>query len=139
MSDRTLVRSVQSKPGHLQTSGEFAQAWRLGDLVVMQGQTGIPLEGYATGEFVGVGDAAGQTRQALENIRILMEEAGASLDDVVKMTVYVTDRALRTEVYGVICETFADPKPCSTGVVVPGLADERLLVEIDAWGYAPPR
>lgn len=133
MAEATLIRSVVSDPDMLQTSGQWAQCYRVGDLVVMQGQTGITLDGYGQNEFVGIDDPAAQTRQAIENIRIMMEAAGGSLADVVKITVYVTDRAYRSAVYGVIGELFPDPKPCSTGVVA-GLADERLLVEIDAWG-----
>jgi enamine deaminase RidA (YjgF/YER057c/UK114 family) len=133
VADVKLIRSVVSEPSMLKTTGEYAQCWRVGDLVVMQGQTGITLDGYNKNEFVGIGDPAAQTRQAIENIRIMMEAAGGSLADVVKMTVYVTDRSYRPAVYGVIGEMFPDPKPCSTGVVA-GLADERLLVEIDAWG-----
>jgi enamine deaminase RidA (YjgF/YER057c/UK114 family) len=55
------------------------------------------------------------------------------LAGVVKLTVYVTDRASRRAVYDVINEMFPDPKPCTTGIVA-GLADERLLVELDALG-----
>lgn len=133
MAKVTLIKSVVSDPQMLKTVGEYAQCWRIGDLVVMQGQTGITLEGYSRNEFVGIGDPAAQTRQAIENIRIMMEAAGGTLADVVKMTVYVTDRSFRPAVYRVIGEMFPDPKPCATGVVA-GLADERLLVEIDAWG-----
>jgi enamine deaminase RidA (YjgF/YER057c/UK114 family) len=70
----------------------------------------------------------------MENIRALMQLAGGDLEDVVKMVVYVTDRQHRASVYPVIDEFFGDQKPCSTGVVVAGLALEELVVEIDAYG-----
>ena len=66
------------------TAGSWAQGYRAGNLVFLQGQTGLTLDG----EVVAPGDPAGQTRLALENIRTLMELAGGSLSDVVKIVVY---------------------------------------------------
>ena len=114
----------------MQASGVWAQCYRAGNLVFMTGQTAFTLEG----DLVGVGDPERQTRQALDNISTLMQRAGGSLKDVVKIVVYVTDRAYRAQVYPVIEEYFGELKPCSTGIVVKGLAREELLVEIDAFG-----
>ena len=72
----------------------------------MQGQTGIHLEDYADVKVVGIGDPAEQTRVALDNIDRLMQKAGGSLQDVVKIIVYVTDRAFRPAVYGEINKAF---------------------------------
>lgn len=129
-----LLKSVEANPDMLSTSGVYSQAWSVNGLVLMQGQTGITLDGYHTDDFVGVGDPAAQTRQAMENISELMEAAGGTVEDVIKMTIYVTDRSYRPAVYSVIEEYFPRIKPATTGIVVPGLADERLLMEIDAWG-----
>jgi enamine deaminase RidA (YjgF/YER057c/UK114 family) len=85
------------------------------------------------GELVGAGDPAAQTRQAIANIKELLALAGGTLADVVKITVYVTDYNYRPLVYPIISELFPDPKPCSTGLVVSGLALPELTVEIDAW------
>jgi enamine deaminase RidA (YjgF/YER057c/UK114 family) len=112
------------------SEGPTAQCYRLGDFVVMTGQAAFSLDG----EFVGQGDAAAQTRQACQNITRLMELAGGSASDVVKIVVYITNRSHRAEVYPVIRSYFS-PFPCSTGLVVEGLAREDMLVEIDAWGY----
>ena len=112
------------------TGGAWAQGYRAGNLVFLQGQTGLTLDG----DTVFPGDPAGQARQALENIRALMELAGGSLADVVKIVVYVTDRAHRRLVYPVIDEFFGALKPCSTGLIVSGLALPELVVEIDAYG-----
>jgi enamine deaminase RidA (YjgF/YER057c/UK114 family) len=100
----------------------------------MQGQTGIRLADYETGQVLGIGDPAEQTRIALDNISQMMQLAGGTLDDVVKIIVYVTDRAFRPAVYGEINKAFAGVKPASTGIVVAGLAMPELLMEIDAWG-----
>jgi enamine deaminase RidA (YjgF/YER057c/UK114 family) len=113
------------------SGGAVATCIRAGNYVYLTGQTGFTLEG----ELKGVGDARVQTYQALENIEALMEMAGGSLADVVKIVVYVTDRSLRPSVYPVIGERFGHRYPCSTGLVVKGLAREELLVEIDAWAF----
>lgn len=112
------------------TGGGWAQGFRSGNIVLMQGQTGLTLDG----DIVYPYDPAGQARQALENIRTLMELAGGTLQDVVKIVVYVTDRAHRKQAYPVIDEYFGDLKPCSTGLIVSGLALPELVVEIDAYG-----
>src|SRR5438067_1635548 len=88
------------------TGGSWAQGYRAGNLIFLQGQTGLTLDG----ELVAAGEPAGQARQALENIRALMELAGGSLSDVVKIVVYVTDRAHRQHVYPVIDEFFGPVK-----------------------------
>ena len=129
MVQKTLLRRSGETPS-LHAVGSYAQGYRAGNFVFLQGQTGLTLDG----EVVSPGDPAGQTRQALENIRELMGLAGGTLADVVKMVVYVTDRAHRPAVYGMIDEFFGPQKPCSTGVVVQGLALEEFVVEIDAYG-----
>ena len=112
------------------TGGAWAQGYRAGNLVFLQGQTGLTLDG----DLVAPGDPAGQARSALENIRTLMELAGGTLADVVKIVVYVTAHAHREHVYPIIDEFFGYQKPCSTGLVVTGLALPELVVEIDAYG-----
>jgi enamine deaminase RidA (YjgF/YER057c/UK114 family) len=99
-----------------------------GDFVFMQGQTGLTFEG----EFVGRGDPGAQADQACQNIAALMREAGGTLKDVCKLTVFVTDVSYRPAVYATINRHFAGVHHCSTGVVVQGLATPDMLVEIDA-------
>jgi enamine deaminase RidA (YjgF/YER057c/UK114 family) len=80
------------------------------------------------------GDPGLQADQACRNIQKIMTEAGGDLNDVCKLTVYVTDIDHRPSVYDAINRWFAGVHHCSTGVVVLGLADPALLVEIDAMG-----
>ncbi len=127
---KQLLRKVQVESLGMQASGSFAQCYRAGNLVFLQGQAGLTLDGH----LVGAGDPAAQTRQALENIKTLMELAGGSLADVVKIVVYVTEREHRQQVYPLIREYFGELQPCSTGIVVKGLAFEEMVVEIDAYG-----
>jgi enamine deaminase RidA (YjgF/YER057c/UK114 family) len=114
------------------SAGRRVECYRLGNWVCMTGQAAFGLD---TGELVGLDDPAAQARQSCENIKTLMEMAGGTMADVVKLTVYVTDRAYRTAAYPVIRSYFGDPRPCQTGVVVKGLAREEMLIEIDAWGF----
>ena len=82
--------------------------------------------------MIGEGDPGLQADQACRNIEHWMQEAGGSLKDVIKLTVYVTDIEYRAPVYAAINHWFEGVHHCSTGVVVSALADPALLVEIDA-------
>ncbi len=110
------------------TRGKWARGTRVGNLVFLSGQTAFD----ANDRLMGVGDPRAQARNALNNIRLLLGSAGAQMSDVVKLFVYVTDRAYRPEVYDEIVKAFGGKCPSSTGLVVSGLAREELLVEIDA-------
>ncbi|MCY3725254.1 MAG: RidA family protein [Rhodobacteraceae bacterium] len=101
-----------------------------GDMVFMQGQVGVD----DNGDLVGKGDPGKQADRACRNIQKWMQEAGGELTDVCKLTVYVTDISYRPAVYQAINKWFDGVRHCSTGVVVSSLADEDLLVEIDAIG-----
>jgi enamine deaminase RidA (YjgF/YER057c/UK114 family) len=129
---KQLIHSLDATPLGLPGSrGLRAECYRLGNVVLMTGQTGISLKG----ELVGRGDPAAQARQACENIKALMEMAGGSMSDVVKLTVYVTDLRYREAAYPVIRAYFeGNIRPCQTGIVA-GLARDDLLIEIDAWGF----
>jgi enamine deaminase RidA (YjgF/YER057c/UK114 family) len=105
----------------------FCKAVRAGDRVYLRGQTGNSLDG----EFVGYGDAGAQADQAMKNIATLLEEAGASLDDVCKVTTYITHRAHREAVYQTVGGHLKGVFPCGTGLIVDGLASPHLLVEVD--------
>jgi len=84
------------------------------------------------GNIVCKGDAAGQTRQLLENMKQVIEGAGGRMEDVAKTTVFITDIKYREAVSRVRREFFKGEPPASTLVVVAGLADAEVLVEIEA-------
>ena len=86
----------------------------------------------AQGKVVCKGDAAGQTRQLLENMKQVIEGAGGRMEDVAKTTVFITDIKYREAVSRVRKEFFKGEPPASTLVVVAGLADAEVLVEIEA-------
>jgi len=106
---------------------KFCMAVRAGDRIYLRGQTGSTLDG----EFSAYGDAAAQADQAMQNIKVLLEEAGGSLNDVCKITTYIADRAYREPVYRVVGQHLRGVFPVGTGLIVDGFANPRILVEID--------
>lgn len=109
-----------------QAIGPYVQAQIIGDLVFTSGQ--IPLV-PATGELITEIKAA--TKQSLENVKAILEEAGSSLDKVVKTVVFIKNMdnfALVNEVYG---EYFVNNKPARSCVEVARLPKDA-LIEIEA-------
>ncbi|MCZ6872282.1 MAG: Rid family hydrolase [bacterium] len=123
---RKFETSLQYKDGQ-DLRCKFAMAVRAGNRIYLRGQTGSTLDG----DFIGYGDAAAQATQAMENIKVLLTEAGGSLDDVCKITTYIADRAYREPVYRVIGQYLKGVFPVGTGLIVDGFANPRILVEID--------
>ncbi|MET3921417.1 enamine deaminase RidA (YjgF/YER057c/UK114 family) [Arthrobacter sp. UYEF20] len=73
-----------------------------------------------------------QAEKAMANIRLLLDEAGSSLEDIVKVVVYLTDPRYREPVYRVVGKWLTGVFPVSTGLVVSALARPEWVVEIDA-------
>ena len=82
-------------------------------------------------------DPAKQTRKVMQNIIQLIEEAGGSINHLVKIVVYITDIKNRETIYNVIGEYTKGVHPVSTGLVVQSLARSEWLVEIDATAVIP--
>ncbi|WP_304109362.1 RidA family protein [Mycolicibacterium bacteremicum] len=108
---------------------DLCQAVIAGDTIYLRGQIGQDLD---TAANIGVGDVAAQTEQAMANIAMLLGEAGAAVDDIVKVTVYLVDPRYREPVYRVIGRWLKGVHPVSTGLVVSALARPEWLVEVDA-------
>lgn len=104
-----------------------------GTFVFLRGQVGQDLDG----RMVGIGDPAAQTEQAMKNVKVLLEEQGARLEDICKITVFITDRAYREPVYRVIGKWLKGVFPVSTGIIVQGLARPEWVMEIEAWAVIP--
>lgn len=107
---------------------DLCQAVVAGDTIYLRGQIGQDLD---TSENVGVGDVTAQTEQAMSNIATLLFEAGGTLDDIVKVTIYLVDPRYRESVYRVIGRWLKGVHPVSTGLVVSALARPEWLVEVD--------
>ncbi len=106
---------------------ELAMAVKVGNRVWVRGQTGLEFDG----SFIGEGDPAAQAENAMRCTDVLLREAGASLSDIVKTTVYLTDRDYRTPVFSVLARWLKGVRPCQTGLIVNGLARPEMLMEID--------
>ena len=112
---------------------DFCMVVRAGNHIFMRGQTGFTLDG----EMVGVGDAAAQADNAMKCVKQLLEEAGATLEHICKITIYVIDPRYREAVYRVIGEHLKGVYPVSTGLVVQALARPEMLMEIDVEAVIP--
>ena len=125
----TRIRKFNTKDAYpeQQLDNDVCMAVRAGNTVYLRGQTAMDLDG----RIVGIGDAAAQTENAMKCAKILLEEAGAKLEDVVKITIYITDRAYREAVYKVVGKWLKGVFPVSTGIIVNGLAKPEYLMEID--------
>ena len=105
-----------------------------GNLVFLRGQVGQDLE---TGRSVAIGDAAAQADRAMANAAGLLEECGARLEDICKLTIYLTDPRYREPVYRTVGRRLRGVYPVSTGLVVSALARPEWLVEIDIMAVIP--
>lgn len=112
---------------------DFCMAVRAGRYVFLRGQTGVDLDEIMRGS----GDAVAQARQAMDNVAILLAEAGARLSDVVKVTVFVTDRAFLTGVSELVLRRLEGIAPAFTVMIVKGLASPELLMEVDVTAIVP--
>ena len=84
------------------------------------------------GNVIGVGDPAAQTEATLDNLVTVLTEGGATLDDVVRLTVFLTDIAHLPAVQEVRARYFPNDPPVSSTIEISGLVNPELVVEIDA-------
>lgn len=107
-----------------------------GSMVFVRGQISQDLE---TRESLHPGDPGAQTAKAMANIKMLMEEAGGSLEHICRIVVYLTDIRYREPVYREMGKWLKGVFPCSTGLVVTALARPEWLVEIEATAVIPDK
>ena len=123
----TERRRISSNSPYEEIIG-FSRAVRAGDTVYVSGTVAWGEDG----KLVGEGDVYVQARQALRNIERALIEAGASLSDVVRTRIYITDIDRWEEAARAHAEAFAAVKPAATMVEVSRLAEAAMLVEIEA-------
>ena len=123
-----MARTAIQPPDMADPRPRYTHGWRVGNTVYVAGQLALD----KSAKLVGPNDIGAQTRQIFENMRRVLEAGGASLRDVVKLTVFVTDIRYR-EGYGEVRQQFfaANP-PASTLVQVAALAIPGALIEIEA-------
>ena len=116
-----------STPNAPAAIGPYSQAVRNGNLLFISGQTSVD---PATGKIVPGGPAA-EAGQCLKNIRAILDAAGMDMQNVVKVTVFITDMAHFAQVNEVYVKAFSDPFPARSCVAVRALP-LGCLVEIEA-------
>ena len=100
----------------------------VGDLLFVSGHVATD----KSGNVVGVGNAEAQSRQVMANIRDVVTAAGGKMEDVAKITCFLTDIANYGAYSKVRAETWPKDPPASSTVVVAGLVRTELLVEVEA-------
>ena len=119
-----------------QPSGHFSQATVIearGKLVFISGMTSR----RADGSIAGVGDIEVQTRQVCENLKAAVEAAGGSMDDIVRVDVYVRNMEHFDAIHKVRREYFKAPAPASTMVEICKMTSPDYLIEINAIAVLP--
>lgn len=127
-------------PSRYPVKVRFSRSVVVGDYVFVSGCSGQTLETFHASS----GDAAEQTEVALDKVRGAIQEAGASMNDIVKVVVYLTRPEDRPKVEDKIqdyyqrhaCSLIEEP-PAETLVCIPGLHEPDLLVEIDCIAAIP--
>ena len=125
----TLIRAK----GLSEPISHYSDAVVAGRTVYVSGQGAFD----ARGNLVGADDVVAQTRRVLENMGAALAAAGATLDDVVKVTVYLANRDDRPRVNEVRKEYFKGNKPASTLIEINRFAIEGMLIEIEAIAVLP--
>ena len=111
----------------------YSRAIRVGNRVLVSGTTATD-----DGAVVGVDDPATQTTQALENVETALVEAGATLEDVVRTRLFVTDIDDWEEIGRAHGDVFGDVRPAASMLEVNRLIDDDLLVEVEAEAIIDP-
>ena len=107
----------------------YCDAVRWGDLLFVSGVAPVDAKGKVVSD-----DPAAQTRQIFQNMKAILDAAGASFADVLKVTVYLTDVEDRKKINPVRQEFFGAARPASTLIGVKALAIPEMKVEIEAVG-----
>jgi enamine deaminase RidA (YjgF/YER057c/UK114 family) len=124
-----MAKTVINPPTLAAPTGYSYAIKKTGTPVFISGQ--VALDGQ--GKLVGENDAAAQTEQTFQNLQAVVEACGGSLDDIVKITIFVTDPSYRPAVAAARLKYFKEGQwPASTYLVVAALAVPQMLVEVEA-------
>ncbi len=128
---RHRLHNVQNQHPERTIQADFCGAVVAGKRIFLRGQTGYTMH-PTDRRFMGLGDAAAQAEQAMQNVRQLLEETGARLEDLCRIKVWVVDRAYLAPVMQVVGRHLQGIRVVSSEVIIDGLARPEMLMEIDA-------
>jgi 2-iminobutanoate/2-iminopropanoate deaminase len=128
-----MTRQEYRVEGQAEPISHFTDAVRAGDLLFVSGIVAVD----ADGQLVGGEDVVAQARQVLENMRAVLAAAGCGFEDVVKVTIYLTDVEDRPSINPLRQEVFGAARPASTLVEVPRLAVDGAKIEIECVALVP--
>ena len=128
-----MSREEYRVDGLAEPISHFTDAVRAGDFVFVSGIVAVDGEGH----LVGGDDVVAQTRQVFESMRAVLAVAGCGFEDVVKVTIFLTDVEDRPLINPVRQEVFGATRPASTLVEVPRLAVPGAKVEVEAVALVP--
>ena len=128
-----MTRQEYRVEGQAEPISHFTHAVRAGDLLFVSGIVAVDSEGT----LVGRGDVVAQTRQVFENMRAVLAAGGCGFDDVVKVTIFLTDADDRPRINPVRQQIFGRTRPASTLVEVSRLAVEGATIEIECVALVP--
>lgn len=127
MSDTPKISQLTVEPWAFEPN-RIAPGWRIGDVLILSGQVAVD----ADMNVVGAGDFEAQAAQVFENLKTILEANGSRLDNVVKVTIYLTDISYLPRIVALRKDYFTPPYPASTMVEVSALAFPELMIEIEA-------
>ncbi len=127
---RHRLHNVQNQHPERTIQADFCGAVVTGERIFLRGQTGYSIHPTER-KFIGIGDAAAQAEQAMQNVRQLLEEVGSRMEDVCRIKVWVTDRAYLEPVMQVVGRHLRGIPVVSSEVIIDGLARPEMLMEID--------
>lgn len=135
-TEKAARKRILKSPKINRPVGWSSEAWSIagpGRMIYTSGFTSRD----QTGGVAHAGDIRAQTHLVFENLKLVLAEDGATLADVIKVTIYLKNLSDFDGMHEVRKSYFATNPPAATTVVVSSLADERLLLEIEAIAFLP--
>jgi enamine deaminase RidA (YjgF/YER057c/UK114 family) len=127
---RHRLHNVRDQHAERNIQSDMCSVVIAGDRVFVRGQVGYTIHATER-KLVGPGDAGAQADQAMKNVRQLLDEVGAKLEDICKVKVWVVDRAYLEPVMNVIGRHLQGIYPAYIELIVDGLARPEMLMEVD--------
>jgi len=133
---RHRLHNVQNQHPERTIQADFCGAVMSGERIFLRGQTGYNIH-PTDRKFIGLGDAAAQADQAMKNVKQLIEEIGAKMEDICRIKVWVIDRAYLAPVMEVVGRHLRGIPVASSELIIDGLARPEMLMEIDVEAMIP--